>query len=201
MKPELNTVLSRLLASLIVPGFVAAAPYLIWYGTKDPNGHAWLLSGTLAPSAVVVLIVFSAGLLMEEIGSWLEWHFWVKSRWDDCQDFEKRERDWYLYLMVKDVPETMADHISHLVSRLKWELSGGPGFIAGCIPTAIEIFNTASIGCKNFNLSVPWLFLLGLQIATGGFLIYKGSQTMRYLIKIRSKLLEQIHREELPPVC
>ncbi len=133
---------------------------------------------------------------MEEIGSWLEWHFWVNSKWDDCQNYEERERDWYQYLLVKNIPETMADHISHLVSRLKWELSGGPSFFAGSVPTIIHLFNTGSFSCKTFNLSLPWLIVLCLQIAAAVILIYKGSQTMRYLIKLRSKLLELANKKE-----
>jgi hypothetical protein len=123
MKPELNVFLSRLLASLVIPGFVACAPYLVVGLVKWPAAHAWLLSGSLAPSAIAVLILFSSGLLMEEVGSWLEWHFWNTRKcffkffkFQHCADGEKMNADWYSYLHVTDIPPVMADHIPHVVS-------------------------------------------------------------------------------------
>jgi hypothetical protein len=181
MKPDLNVVLSRLFASLIVPGFIATAPF-VWCLQETKYQHAveWLLSGSLPASAVGVLIVFSASLIMEQLGSSLEWLFWTKANWKKCSGPALRDEEWYEYLMTETVPPIMSDHISHLVSRLKWALNGGPAFIIGACAPLLLALQKGFTGCQTG--AGMWYYVSFISLAlTGVCQIYHGAHESQIL--------------------
>jgi hypothetical protein len=224
MKPELNTILSRLVASLIVPGFIAVGPYLAVLQNDTNEVHRWLFSGSFGPTAVLVLIVFTAGLLVEEAGSHVEWGYWnglnfpgekvaykqpkkfremtdeqkqseaeikKKKEKDAKEQKEKRKNDWYKYLTATGVSETMEDHIAHIVSRLKWELSGGIAFLVGALPVfCLAWKGDGSFFCPAVAIWVSWWVVFVAQLIVGIGLLAVAKITMNYLVELREKLVK-----------
>jgi hypothetical protein len=189
MKPELNTILSRLFASLIVPGFIASGPYLAVLQDESSHAHRWLFSGGFGATSALVLIVFTVGLLMEEWGDRLEWWFW--KRWSfpgETDGGTKREADWFKYLVVSDVSDAMADHIAHVVSRLKWELSGGVAFFVGAIPVLLVFAVESTFSGPKADLKESWLALCLVQVVVGFLLLIAGKSNMNYLVELRKAI-------------
>lgn len=106
--------------SMLVPGAVAAAPYvaLAW---GPPHNLKLFIDGNQGIStAAAALLIVSVGLLVESLGSYLEYHLV-----DRCHDDrEQMLRDWEEYLLIAWAKEPIGQHyLRKVLTIFKFELN------------------------------------------------------------------------------
>jgi hypothetical protein len=170
------------LVTLLIPGAIALSPYYVALLWKYPNLRDLVGKNHTETSWILVLVMLSLGLLIEDLGSQIE------TRFDDQADKSSRGshmRNWYAYLRTAFIADPVGRrYIRTLVTHLKFELGLGCSMIF------------AAIG-------IVWLGFLGLSVAASAVLFvgavltcwwafWEAKQTHKLLASNRSNLLDLI---------
>jgi hypothetical protein len=125
----------RPVVDLVVPGFYAASMGMLVCWQRIPQLPNFVDSHATASTLVLLLIVLTFGLIVEDLGSRVE------TVLDACllktSGFEEHIKEWYEYLRIAYVCEPIGHrYLRSLVLRLKFELgmaAGSPFFITGVL--------------------------------------------------------------------
>lgn len=147
LKPDVY----RVTAIVLVPGFVAAAPWtatVFWTGLLSPG--VWK-AATVPASVTVFAIVLASGFILEDLGSRLEGHWadrWLRSRAPRLTSL------WWKYLTLNANGEIVAQrYLRQTLLRYKFELSMVPAGVVG----ATGLLLGQSLGC-----GLGWTRTLGM---------------------------------------
>ena len=173
----------RPIVTIIIPGIAALAPFAYLLAVNYPvlaqaaNGYP-----TLA-AVLSFLAVNAAGLILEDLGSWIE-----KSIFDRSHSNKKKMReDWYDYLRLQYDKEPIAmDYIRSIVLRFKFELS----FAIALVFAEIGCFIIKCTTVPNF----PWVVLVPIFIV-GLYLFWEAHRGSKLLAELRSELLPKNNSE------
>lgn len=138
--------------SLLLPGSIASAPFLITLVQRHPNVEVWVHANEwLAVFASIGIGIF-AGLILENLGSQLEYHLFDRLR--DRATSNRHTEFWHRYLRIA-FHETPVGHrhLRRIVLRLQFELASGVALLIAGLGTQF----VAGHAC-------PWWVLPGLGV-------------------------------------
>lgn len=110
--------LTRSLLAILIPGTVAATPWLLWLALEFPDIRALYRGYLVLGNAVLFAVVAVTGNVIEGLGTYFE------VRWDTEREakFSVRE-NWYAYLAQEAVPGLVGHgYISRMATSLYFEL-------------------------------------------------------------------------------
>lgn len=172
------TTLTRSLLTVLVPGLVAVAPWLVWLVQHTSATFGAEESAVLANALIFALVVV-VGASFEGLGTFLE------ARWDVERETEYQvQAHWMRYLSYAGAHEPVAfRYLSRLVTTLYFELSmlfAAPTFVAGTTLLAALRF-------ANYRI---WIILSGI-FAFGAFawyFCYQARESHETLCRVRMQI-------------
>src|SRR6476659_6764294 len=170
--------LTRSLLTILVPGLVATAPWLVWLVQHTTATLGADKNATLA-NAFIFALVAVVGSVCEGLGTYLEY------RWDDQLEAEHQVQEhWIRYLKFDGAREPVAfRYLSRLITTMYFELSmlfAVPSFIFGSTLLAVLRFPTHVIA-----LTIAGALLSAF--ATWYF-HHQGKQTHAGICKVRKAI-------------
>lgn len=158
----------RPVTTTVVPGAIALTPYVFLILAAVPGARAFRKDNPEAVAILVGAAVLAAGLIIEDIGSHIERHFWdgeLKRKHPDVDD------QWFQYLRLKVQDELVGQRfLRTILLRLKFELSMAP---------ALVVF---FVGLTWFNFLfhvLGWREMTTAGIITGGLVFYLVRESHR----------------------
>jgi hypothetical protein len=170
--------LTRSLLTILIPGLVAIAPWLVALVQYTSATFGADKNQTLA-NALIFALVAVAGAMCEGLGTYLE------SRWDDqLEDKHQVQEHWMRYLRYSGEREPVAfRYLSRLVTTMYFELAmffAMPSFVAGATLLAALRFPTHQ--CLVIICGV-----VSAPLAMGYF-YYQARQTHEGMCKVRKAI-------------
>ena len=172
------TTLTRSLLTVLIPGLVAVAPWLVWLvqytsATFGANENAVLAN------ALIFALVVVAGSTCEGLGTYLE------HRWDrQLEATHQVQEHWIRYLSYSGEREPVAfRYLSRLVTTLYFELSmlfATPVFVGGA----------TLLASMRFPAQRCWIIPLGIVVAVSfiAYFRYQARQTHEGMCKVRKSI-------------
>jgi hypothetical protein len=171
----------RPLATTIVPGTLAIAPYILVSAVYVPQIEQFWNDHPNAFAAAIAVIVIAAGLICEDIGSEIE-AGWIDKRMKR-RDPEFQTR-WQRYLTLElDEHLVGRKYLKSLVLRFKFELA--------MIPALISLM----VGLNWLNVLRLYLWWQNLLVVDGfilvsvGYFVYEAHQGAKVLDGVREQIL------------
>lgn len=123
----LRSELFRPLVTLIVPGAIAVAPFVLIVQSRIPAASAFWNDHPAAFVSAFLTVVVATGLVLEDVGARIEESAWdrLMSRKDD-----KFSSEWRSYLRLRTRDEVVAQrYLRAMLTRMKFELATAPALI------------------------------------------------------------------------
>jgi hypothetical protein len=118
--------LFRPLATLVVPGGVAIGPYVLVAGYYFPGIVSFWKEHPSAFVAVLVICIVAVGLIVEDLGAFIERDFWDSKLARENGDHSDH---WEQYLKLRLNDEIVGQrYLRTLLTRMKFELAMVPAF-------------------------------------------------------------------------
>ena len=178
----------RPVVTLVVPGFVAASPYLLVANYYNPQILEFWQASPSAFIGILLIIVLAVGLILEDIGSRIEVNLWdqiIKRK----QKTYSEDWDKYLKLYTKD--DIIGQrYLRTLLVRLKFELSMGPALFIAL--GGLIWFN---IKCCIWTQSSCFWMSIAIAVA-GAYLLWESYTGMKVLAKVRRLIIEAVQQRE-----
>jgi hypothetical protein len=191
---SLNLSLDKILIQLIIPALVALCPYLLLVFHCPDIKNYWLNPNNIALFITCLVIIgLIIGMILENIGSFIELKFYDKL--NEKSD-DKFNQIWEAYLLLNFEHEPIGNkYIKTILSRMKFELSFGIALIIATLGTYIYNWNYSIFGNDSciFKISI----LLIIEIVIAGYFIYEGYQSSKVLAKTRKILVAKF---AIPPI-
>ena len=172
------TTLSRSLLTIIIPGLVAVAPWLVFL-VQHTTATLGADENAVLSNALIFALVVVVGSTCEGLGTYLEY------RWDDQLESKHQVQEhWIRYLRYSGEREPVAfRYLSRLVTTLYFELAmlfAAPSFVVGATVLA----------ALRFAQNRWWIIPLGvmLAIAFAFYFRYQAKQTHEGMCKIRKEI-------------
>jgi hypothetical protein len=170
--------LTRSLLTILVPGLVATAPWLVWLVQHTDATLGADKNATLANAFIFALVVV-AGSICEGLGTYMEY------RWDDQLEAKHQVQEhWIRYLRYDGAREPVAfRYLSRLVTTMYFELSmlfAVPSFICGSTLLAVLRFPAHAVALTLAGVVLSALAML--------YFHYQGKQTHEGICKIRKAI-------------
>ncbi|MBJ6979925.1 MULTISPECIES: hypothetical protein [unclassified Luteimonas] len=164
--------------TVLIPGLVAVAPWLVWLVEHTPATLGADQSAVLANALIFALVVV-AGSTCEGLGTYLE------HRWDGKLESEHQVQEhWFRYLNYCGEREPVAfRYLSRLVTTLYFELAmlfATPTFVAGATLLAAVRFPNFRFWIASGGVLVGVAFVLYFR--------YQARQTHEGMCKVRKAL-------------
>ncbi|MFN0108456.1 MAG: hypothetical protein ACKVZH_06340 [Blastocatellia bacterium] len=177
------------LATLVVPGCVAVGPYILVAKHHIPKIVEFWEKYPSAFTVIVLVIVIALGMLLEDIGTYIESRFWDKR-------LSKRDPDhddsWDKYLKLKTKDEYVGQrYLRTILVRMKFELAMVPSTILCCLGLSWvnKIYHV-------WHWFGGYLFITVVLLAIAGYLFYESRNSAEVLAKTRKKLIQAIQEEK-----
>jgi hypothetical protein len=118
--------LFRPLATLVVPGGVAIGPYVLVVGHYFPGVTSFWREHPSAFVAILVISIVAVGLIVEDLGAFIERDFWDSKL---AKENEDHSDHWEQYLKLRLNDEIVGQrYLRTLLTRMKFELAMVPAF-------------------------------------------------------------------------
>lgn len=118
--------LFRPLATLVVPGGVAISPYVLVVGYYFPGVTSFWNHHTSVFVAILVICIVAVGLIVEDLGAFIERDFWDSKLAKESEDHSDH---WGQYLKLRLKDEIVGQrYLRTLLTRMKFELAMVPAF-------------------------------------------------------------------------
>ena len=172
----------RPFVTILVPGSTAIAPYILVAAFYAPQCRAFWDTHPSAASIIIAVAVVSTGLVLENIGSFIEVKWWDAIL---QQTIEGHLEEWEAYLRLYLRDELIGQrYLRDVLTRMKFELTMGPALLASWVGliwmnTIYQVWSYAGL----YWLSV---FMLCLSI----YLIRESFKSARVLSRVRHIILE-----------
>jgi O-antigen/teichoic acid export membrane protein len=163
--------LLRIIAGVVIPGAVASVPWLLVVAQTYPAFGDWIFSGEILPNTTLVIVVFCAGMFLENFGSRLEVFF--------DRENKMNEAAWSRYLQQPQGELVGHGYISSVVTRFKFELGMIFALPIAALAAAVLAF------CQNAMPQVPAAFFIPSALAATGYLFLEAKRGAQVLDKTR----------------
>lgn len=118
--------LFRPLATLVVPGGVAISPYVLVAAYYFPGVISFWQDHSSAFVAILVICIVAAGLIVEDLGAFIERDFWDSKL---AKANEDHSDHWEQYLKLRLNDEIVGQrYLRTILTRMKFELAMVPAF-------------------------------------------------------------------------
>ena len=118
--------LFRPLATLVVPGGVAIGPYVLVAAYYFPGVVSFWNEHPSAFVAIIVICILAAGLIVEDLGAFIERDFWDSKL---ARENEDHTDHWEQYLKLRLNDEIVGQrYLRTVLTRMKFELAMVPAF-------------------------------------------------------------------------
>jgi len=149
----------RPLTTIVVPGSVAIAPFVLLLGHYVPGVRVFWQLNAYGFGFILLISILASGLVLEDFGSRIEvvWDYFLEKK------YPGRRENWREYLTLKVQDEYIGQRFLRTIfTRFKFELSMGPAVIAFTVGL-IWLNNIYSFwqGCNMFFIAV---LLFGFSI-------------------------------------
>jgi len=171
----------RPFVTLVVPGGIALTPYVLLLIRERRDVGTFVVSNSGTAALLVLFGAIAAGLILEDIGSWIESRLWDKKlAKKDKAHFET----WREYLKLKFQVEPIGQsYIRSILLRMKFELGFG-------LALMVTLPGTISLG---WQLGLPlWphlTLIFVLTLAIGGYLLHESYDSAHTLSRVRKLLV------------
>jgi hypothetical protein len=170
----------RPLVTVVIPGAIALFPYVLLANHLFPALDVYRGEHEPIYLTIVVLLTIAFGVLIGDIGSYVEVLF------DKflAKDFPKAGSEWYQYLQLPNSGTIGHGYLSAALLHLRFELAMGIAFIpffAGML-----IVNGHKLWFSN---GAMWLMGLSLFVAFF-ILMYAAYTTSELMIQVRANMLK-----------
>lgn len=176
--------LFRPLVTVLLPGLVAASPFMVIAVHRFPE-LAKIQGSPVATGAMILFIGTLSGMLMEDLGSQVEtfiWWLFLKT--------PKRDREWEAYLRLKTKDEFVGQrYLDSVQLRLKFELNMIPAVLAVALGSVMCNRRCKLISPDHLNW---WIALL---IAVALYLLWEAKKSSLVLSDTRAEVISG-YREE-----
>lgn len=181
----------RVLVVILVPGFVATAPWLsgvFWPALRDARTWIDMVIPIGMTGFCLCLVV---GLILENIGSALEVNWadeWIR------KEYPRLAGNWNSYLQQKTDGELIAQrYIRVFVTRYKFELSMVPALLVSMAGFAVaHYFDQGLTTSKTF-------FLVGLMAVVTWWLLQVTLSSALVLAKTRGLVIRALKAQQAAP--
>lgn len=177
----------RTLFIYLVPGAIAAMPWLCIFAHELPAVRSTAERNQSAAAVIVVVLFLTFGKILDGLGSW--WEYFVSDRrlGADKKEFPTFREDWYQYLRTAFVHEPVAvGYIRNLTQELKFELNAGVGLGV----SAVGILCLAGV-LDRFPLCRA-VALAGMSFMMAIFLLLNSFYTSKVLARVRQELAKGV---------
>jgi hypothetical protein len=172
----------RPLATIVVPGFLALAPYVVVLGYYVPAVPQFWNDHDGAFITVFSVAVLAAGLILEGLGALIETKV-LDGSLGRSNPAHAMEWDQYLQLRIKD--EMIAQrYLRTVLVHLKFELAMIPAIVS--LWSGLLWINCIHSVWSRWGVSFVSLFLLAVVI----YLVWESFQSAATLAKTRKLILE-----------
>jgi hypothetical protein len=172
-----NSEVFRPVVTLIVPGFYATSTISLYLLQQFPRLKEEIDVYPGVATTVFLLIILTVGLIAEEVGARIEFHF--DQALAKRAGYRDHYKEWFAYLRLAFEKEPVGHrYLRSLVLRLKFEL----GMTVSTLPFAI---GTSMLG-------IPWLSrLLIIVLATllACYLFFEARCSNETLSELRREML------------
>lgn len=180
----LKSELFRPLVTLVVPGAIAIAPYVIVVQHYIPDVGAFWTHHSSAFVGIVIVAIVAAGMVLEDIGAQLE-TFWDKRNRKRDADEENR---WNRYLALNTQDQIIGQrYLRTLSMRMKFELSATPALLLH----SAGLYWVHYVCPGTFSRCGISSLCLGLA-AVGAYMAYESYCSTRVLARVRKVIVDAI---------
>jgi hypothetical protein len=150
-----NSEIFRPLMTLFSPGVLACAPWMIALMQRSSSFYSLVNENRTEASLVLTLIAIIVGMLLEDIGSYLESTFFDTAL--DTHTDGKHMKNWYHYMRIAFEREPVGvRYMRGIVLRMKFELGmAGAALVVipGIFTTTLSVVSDAAIAGTAMGLS------------------------------------------------
>lgn len=187
----LKSEIFRPLVTLVIPGAVSIAPYILVTIAKIPASRVFWHHHPTATAAVVLSAITAAGLALEDLGARIE-----ESGWDVIlrKENEHFDIEWRRYLRLRTNDEIIAQrYVRSLITRMKFELAMVPALVAHLI--GLNWVNSI-LGVLN---KTEILLVSAALLVVASYLLAESLGSARALMNRRQDVVLACHPEAEPP--
>ena len=173
----------RSIATILLPGAVAIAPYLFLAVHYFPGLSTAIEQGAAWSAVLLTLIFIGVGLLTDTLGAFIE-----EKVLDQLHDDPKRVREeWYRYLRIAFSQEPIGQrYLRSMTLHLKFELGLGVAIVLG-------LAGLVWLNCvKSLVSAVPAVGLAVLLLALAAYLFWEARASSEVLARVRQELLKGV---------
>lgn len=180
----LKTEAIRPITTVVIPGAFATGPYFLVAAHYFERVPIFWESKPLLFAIISIIIIISSGLMMENLGGFLE-EFWINQYKKKDPNFEPY---WEKYLKLKIENEYVGQrYLRTIVTRMYFELS----FFSSLL------FFFVGAHWANY-VNGYWNCTGGIVISTAilsviGFTFYEAGQSVNALNKLRKKIVDGVN--------
>jgi len=180
----------RPLTTVVVPGSIAVAPYVLVLGHYVPLVFSFWTAHPSAFVALIAISIFTAGLVLDNFGTHYEVSF-IDRRLQKCD--ATHDETWRAYLGLRIKDEFVGQRYLRLkVERLKFELSMAPAMLS----FAIGLF---WLQCLHEIWRWPGFILLFAVLLLGAYyFLREAHKTACVLADTRKILVKAVAAAPLP---
>lgn len=182
MNPPLAGESFRSLATIIIPGAMLTGPYVLWALHSHDGMRTFAKNYENTSLILAFLVIVAAGMVLEDLGSWLE------TRWDKKEENDpKFDEAWWKYLRTAFSVEPIGQgHLRKVLLFMNFELS-----------TSLALFFSLPgvLACAAFITSITWGMGLAwalIALVIGCYLIKEAKDSWKLLGDMRSNLLKGV---------
>jgi hypothetical protein len=179
----------RPLVTLVIPGAIAKAPFILVAAYYFPQVIVFWNEHPSAFVAIVVISVLAVGLVLENLGSFIEWN--VFDELLDQRDPEHKA-NWERYLKLRLYDEIIGQrYLRQSLIRMKFELSMAPAlffFFCGLLWTnrLYHLWRTSRF---------IWLSLVILIIIA--LMLFEAYRSARNLARTRALIIDATNERKM----
>lgn len=184
--------IDRIILQLLIPGIFAVLPYFLIFINAYDEAKCYFKASEGICTTVLFILSISVGLVLEDIGSLIEFNIWDKI---NIKKYPKHNEEWERYLKL-DLPvntDLIAQrYLRTVLIRMKFELSFGVALILMMIGLIILNYQIQFISSKITFIIV----CIAIPFIISYYILWKSWNSSKLLIKTRKKILDRFENKD-----
>lgn len=174
LKPEFF----RTIATILVPGAIAASPYALIVFRRYPATQQ-IFEYPIATATLAAAVAIFFGMLIENLGSRIE-----HCLWQFINNRQERDGEWQDYLRLRTSNEIVGQrYLRTIITRLKFELAVPPTAVIFGAGAAWHFWRFKGMTISEFVLLIALLCILTV------YYIFEANCSINLLADVRCQIL------------
>ncbi|MBL0740538.1 hypothetical protein [Chryseolinea lacunae] len=190
----LNLTFDRIIIQLVTPGLIAAYPYiLLFFHEREDSKEFFLSNKDGIFIAFLIVIGLIVGLLLENIGSRIELHYYDRKQKEKDSGFVDTWQK-FLQLPIKGDGENEPvghGYIRNILFRMKFELSVGVALLFMVV--GLGIYNADNTIFKSCYLNLLLVYVLPIALSLY-LILFEGYASAKILGETRKLLVIKYYK-------